>query len=101
MPVRPARVVRQALLSKGMTPDEGDHEFFRKDIPGVNQLVTKISHSGKDIGDAKATRMANQLCLQLREFWRLIDCSISEQDWEAIVRDRCPNGTNPLVRRTY
>jgi hypothetical protein len=101
MPVRSVRVVRQALQDKGMIPDEGDHEFFRKNIPGVNHLVTKISHSGKDIGDAKATRMANQLCLHLREFWSLVDCPLSEEDWEAIVRQRCPNGTNPLTRRGY
>lgn len=99
MPVHSVRVVRQALLDKGMSPDEGDHEFFRKNITGVNHLVTKVSHSGKDIEDAKATRMANQLCLQLGEFWRLIDCSLSERDWETIVRQRCPNGTNPFMRR--
>lgn len=84
-----------------MTPDEGDHEFFRKNMPGVNHLVTKISHSGKDIGGSKAVLMASQLCLHPGEFWRLVDCSLSEQAWETIVRQRCPNGTNPLMRRGY
>jgi hypothetical protein len=101
MPVQPARVVRQALLNKGMTPRQGDHEFFHKTIPGVYKLVTKISHGGGEIDDSNGSLMATQLCLHLREFWRLIDCSLSEQDWERIVRQRCANGHNPLLRRGY
>jgi hypothetical protein len=101
MPVRPVREVRRALLDKGMVPDEGDHEFFRKNIPGVYHMVTKVSHGGREIDDELGNRMAIQLCLRLREFWRLIDCSLSEEAWEAIVRQRCRGGHNPLMTRRY
>ncbi len=44
--------------------------------------------------------MANQLCLQLAEFWRLIDCPLSEEESGLIlVRERCSGGRNPFLRR--
>lgn len=42
--------------------------------------------------------MANQCCLQLREFWNLVDCPLSEEEWDALVADRCADGRNPFLR---
>lgn len=73
--------------------------MYRKSLEGVTQLVTRISHGSREINDTLAKLMANQLCLQLREFWELIDCPMSENDWDARVRDRCPDGRNPFLGR--
>jgi hypothetical protein len=43
--------------------------------------------------------MANQLCLQLAEFWRLVDCPMTEDEWDELVRQRCVGGRNPFLRR--
>ncbi len=99
MAQRPAQAVRQALLAKGMVPDENHHEMYRKSIEGVTHLVTRISHNSKPIGDTLGLLMANQLCLQLKEFWELVDCPLSERDWDAKTKERCSGDGNPFLRR--
>lgn len=79
---RPVGAVRQALLDKGMQPDEAHHHMFRKTVEGTTHLVTRISHNAKEIDDGLGRLMANQLCLQLREFWSLVDCDLSEAEWD-------------------
>ena len=82
-----------------MERDENHHHMFRKTLEGVTQLVTRLSHSGGEIDDGLAKMMASQCCLQLREFWNLVDCSLTEEDWNAIVTERCARGQNPFFRR--
>lgn len=72
---RPASDVERALLEKGMERDENHHHMYRKTLQGVTHLVTRISHgSGGTIDNHLGKLMANQGCLQLQEFWRLVDC---------------------------
>ena len=99
MPVRRRSEVESALLAKGMQQDDDHHHFFRKTIEGVTHLVTRTSHGMREIDDKLGKRMANQLCLQLREFWRLVDCPLSEKEWETLVRQRCADGRNPFLGR--
>src|SRR3954454_15818157 len=98
--VRSSSAVEQALLDKGMDRDENHHHMYRKTLDGVTHLVTRISHgSGGEINDTLGKLMGNQLCLQLREFWNLVECPLSEDEWDALVRERCANGRNPFLRR--
>ena len=99
MATRPASDVASALEAKGMERDENHHHMFRKTMEGVTTLVTRLSHSGGEVDNGLANMMSNQLCLQLKEFWRLIDCPLSEEDWEQIVAERCPDGRNPFLGR--
>jgi hypothetical protein len=96
---RPVTEVEAALLAKGMERDESHHHMFRKTIDGVTHLVTRTSHGANEIGDGLAKLMANQCCLQLGEFWNLVDCPLSEDDWNALVATRCVDGRNPFLRR--
>ncbi len=73
--------------------------MYRKQVEGVTTLVTRISHGATTIGDTLGKLMGAQCCLQLREFWSLVDCALDEQGWEDIVRQRCAGGRNPLMRR--
>lgn len=41
--------------------------------------------------------MGKQLCLNLREFWELIQCPLSEEQWDALVAERCEDGLNPFL----
>ncbi len=97
MPTRPAADVARALETKGMECDEGHHHMFRKTVDGVTRLVTRISHNATEINDDLGKRMGNQLCLQLKEFWGLVDCPLSEEEWAALVADRCRDGRNPFL----
>jgi hypothetical protein len=92
-------VVERALLDKGMERDATDHWMFRKTLEGVTHLVTRISFSGREIDDGLGKLMANQLCLQLAEFWRLVDCPLPQEDWDQLVRERCADGRNPFLGR--
>jgi hypothetical protein len=91
--------VAEALLDKGMVRDESHHHMYRKTLEGVTHLVTRISHSAKEIDDHLGKLMANQLCLQLAEFWRLVDCPMSEDEWDKLIRERCAQGRNPFLGR--
>jgi aspartate oxidase len=96
---RSAATVEQALLDKGMERDENHHHMYRKTLEGVTHLVTRVSHGSNEIGDSLGKLMGNQLCLQLREFWDLVDCPMSEETWTELVRERCGDGRNPFLRR--
>jgi hypothetical protein len=82
-----------------MERDESHHHMYRKTLDGVTHLVTRISHSGKEIDNHLGKLMASQLCLQLAEFWRLVDCPMSEDEWDQLIRDRCAQGRNPFLGR--
>jgi hypothetical protein len=82
-----------------MVRDENHHHMYRKTLQGVTHLVTRMSHGGYAIDNNLGKRMANQLCLQLREFWDLVDCPLSEDDWDDLVRQRCAGGRNPFLGR--
>ena len=99
MTTRKVAIVEGALLAKGMERDESHHFMFRKTVEGVTHLVTRISHDSREIDDHLGHLMANQLCLQLREFWELIDCPLSETEWDEIILDRCSGGRNPFLGR--
>ncbi len=91
--------VETALLAKGMERDEAHHHMYRKTIDGVTHLVTRISHGSKEINDHLGGLMGKQLCLQLREFWSLIECPLTEEEWDDLGTERCVDGRNPLMRR--
>lgn len=97
MGTRPAADIERALEAKGMVRDENHHHMFRKQIDGVTTLVTRMSHKANDIDDKLAKLMGNQLCLQAKEFWQLVDCPLSELDWDALVAERCKGGRNPFL----
>jgi len=100
MATQRAATVALALEAKGMERTESHHHMFRKQVGGVTTLVTRISHSVRDIDDGLGRLMGKQLCLNLREFWELVECPLTEQQWDALVADRCQDGLNPfLVRR--
>lgn len=73
--------------------------MYRMDVEGTTTLVTRISHSASEISDGLAQLMANQCALRLQEFWRLVDCTLSQGEWIALVRGRCADGRNPFLGR--
>lgn len=87
MTVRPVRVVRKALVDKGMTADSTTHHvLLRKKLEGVTTVITKISHSHSEVGDTMAGLMARQCRLTQSQFWQLIDCTLDEDGWNALIR---------------
>ena len=98
MATRKADVVAAALQSKGMTPDENHHHMLRMEVDGTTQLVTRVSHSAKEIDDHLGGLMARQCALFLKEFWQLVDCPMDTDQWVNLIRERCKSGRNPFIR---
>jgi predicted RNA binding protein YcfA (HicA-like mRNA interferase family) len=83
--VKPRTEVEDALERKGFRRREGDHHrfiFFTKDGKKT-PVITKSSHSMRDIGDELLTQMAKQCRLTKPKFMRLIECTLSREDYEA------------------
>ncbi|MFQ6170354.1 hypothetical protein ACK8HX_02005 [Oryzobacter sp. R7] len=81
-----------------MTPKDNHHKMFRLDVEGVTTLVTRVSHgSGGEIDDHLAKLMANQCCLKVSEFRELVACPLTQEQWLALIKERCAGGKNPFM----
>lgn len=87
MTARSASKIKNALTKKGMNSTEGTkHVMFTLKVDGVAEVVTRMSRNLRDIDDYLGSQMAKQCLLSNREFWELIDCTLSEADWVAIIK---------------
>ncbi len=87
---RARRDVMASLERKGFSPSEGDHTYyFYYTFENKKTIVkTKVSHSGKDIGDNLLDRMAHQCKLTNAQFRDLVDCPLSRKQYEAILQQQ-------------
>lgn len=99
MATRRVADVESALLAKGMERDDSHHHMYRKTLGGITTLVTRMSHGKKEIGNDLLGRMAKQCCLRQGEFLELVDCPMSEAEWDRLVGERCAHGRNPFIGR--
>lgn len=87
---RKARVVERGLLRKGFRLTDTHHRrFVYHTLDGEQpQPVTTIMSDGadRDISDRLLGLMARQLHLNRRQFDDLIDCRLSQADYEAMMR---------------
>ena len=87
---RKARVVERGLLRKGFRLTDTHHRrFVYHTLDGEEpQPVGTIMSYGadRDINDRLLAAMSRQLNLSRREFDRLIDCDLSQADYEAMLR---------------
>ena len=76
-------------MRKGFLLTESRHlrfRYYKRNGESTN-VVTLMSHgSARDIDDRLLARMARQLHLSRRQFDQLIDCDLSQQDYEAMMR---------------
>lgn len=87
---KPRRAVMAALERKGFVAPEGDHTYFiYHTADGRKTLAkTKVSHSGKDIADPILGMMARQCKLTAPQFRNLVDCPLSREAYETILRNQ-------------
>ena len=79
-----------ALVRKGFAASEGDHSYYiYHTADGRKTLAkTKVSHSGKDIADPILGMMARQCKLTAPQFRNLVDCPLSREAYEDILREQ-------------
>ena len=88
---RKARRVESALLAKGFRFRNSRHrKLYFYTVQGESTAVsTLLSHGGdRDVNDRLLAQMARQCRLSRREFDRLIDCPMSQQEYEALLVER-------------
>lgn len=86
--VRPAKAVISSLVAKGADVDNSHHVMLTKRIDGVVVALTRASHGRKDVTPGVMRAMAKQCHLTLSEFVRLVDCPMSQGDWEELILER-------------
>jgi hypothetical protein len=84
--------VESALKRKGFKQTEGDHHWFvYVTFEGAKTTSkTKTSHTQKmkDISDNLLSQMARQCKLSKKDFLDLIDCPLSREAYEEILKDQ-------------
>ncbi len=89
MPVKP-RVLESVLLTKfgfAEAPKKSDdHRWFELRLEGVAVIMTKVSHSTKDIGKGLEGAIAKQLRADKQFFRGMISCSNDRDSYYARVR---------------
>ena len=87
---RRARAVERGLLRKGFRIKNSRHRHFtyiKLNGQGADHVTTVMSHgSGRDIRDHLLAKMARQLHLTRQQFDALIDCRLSQAEYEAMMR---------------
>ena len=85
------RAVERALRNKGFRREDRHHRFFiYYTAAGEKTPVrTKTSHGrgGNDIKDDVVSRMAQQCRITNQQFRQLVDCSLSQDDYEQELTD--------------
>ncbi|MDD9981968.1 MAG: hypothetical protein OXU81_11520 [Gammaproteobacteria bacterium] len=81
--------VERALKAKGFRRREGDHSYFiyYTEESKKTPVQTKTSHGrgGADIPDNLIGRMAKQCKLRTAEFRALVDCPLSQAEYEKLL----------------
>ena len=86
---RKARVVHRALLRKGFRQSDSRHRWYEyEQLNGESSgIKTLMSHGvDRDLADHLLGQMARQIHLTQRQFDQLIDCTLSQADYEAMLR---------------
>lgn len=78
------------LTAKGFEKSEGDHIFllYRRSDGLKTAIRTKISpgSSHRDVSDIILSQMAKQVRLSNKAFLQLVDCTLDQIGYEAIVQ---------------
>lgn len=83
--MRSARDIIAAMQSKGAEVRNAHHVMITKRIDGVTVAATKVSHGRGDVPTGLMKTMARQCHLTLAQFVDLVDCPLSEADWDELI----------------
>lgn len=88
---RDKKKIESSLKSKGFSPKNGDHNYFLYITKEgkISDIRTKTSHGKqpKTIGEPLLSLMAKQCHLEKSDFLNLIDCPLSQEDYEAKLKE--------------
>jgi len=83
----PVKDIAASLLRKGFQSTGGDHVFYHLWVNGKKTAIfTKVSHGEKEVSDGLIGKMARQTRLSRKDFCRLVECSLSGDDYTSMLR---------------
>jgi hypothetical protein len=79
--------VLSSLRRKGFKEEPGDHVILRYcNLEGQKtKFRTKLSHNKQDLNDHLISQMAKQCGLNKQQFLDLVDCPLSQEQYEEII----------------
>lgn len=85
---RAKRAVEAGLLNKGFRQVDSHHRyFFYYTVDGVKTaLRTRTSQGGGELDDYLLGQMSKQCGISKARFLQLVDCPLSQAEFEEIVR---------------
>lgn len=96
--VRSTKAIISSLEAKGADVDNSHHVMLTKRIDGVVVALTRVSHGRKDVPPVVMRAMAKQCHLTLPEFVRLVDCPMSQGEWDELILERRVGRGGPGAR---
>ena len=90
MPYKPEEVERKLRNKFAFRSAKGhsvDHHWFELQLLGLPPILTKVSHSRKEIGSTLEGMIARQLRVRTRYFQGMIDCTNSRNDYYRQVEE--------------
>ena len=88
-----------SFLARGPYVVAIERDPVKKTFKGRVTLWTRISHSANELKDYLIGPMASQCCLRPTEFRSLVDCSLTESDWDSLLEERYPESRQALPKR--
>ncbi len=93
MVTRKAKKIEKNLLKKGFKKRDGKKHslyVFHYSDGTKTGMKTIMSHKtpGRDIGDTLLSSMAKQVGLTLEQFLNLVDCPLSRDAYETLIRGK-------------
>lgn len=83
--------VEASLKRKGFVEEAGDHKFYRLVVGGqTTGICTKTSRGKKykTLGKDLVGHMAKQLFLTTKQFQQLVECTLSHEEYVALLQSR-------------
>jgi len=90
MPYKPKEVEGKLRDKFGFSPAKGhslDHHWFELQLSGLPPILTKVSHSRREIGPKLEGMIARQLRVRTPYFRGMVDCTNSRADYYRQVRE--------------
>jgi len=90
MPIRPRDLesVLQTKFSFAPAPShDPDHRWYELKLSGLPTILTKVSHTKKEIGRALEAKIVRQLRVRKPFFQEMVGCTKGPQEYEAQLRE--------------
>ena len=81
--------VESSLTKKGFVKKETHHTYYTYYIEGKKTSIqTYVSHGCSEVNLFLQRKMAEQMCISVEEFRRFVECTLSQEKYEEILRKK-------------